>query len=85
MCCGEILQVQSLEQRSRGEGSTLILKVNEFPYNVVYDGSKEAPMPKTSPIRSPVSIEHRLVTDTDTDRHRVVANKPTRDSTASRL
>ena len=83
MCCGEILQVQSLEQRSRGEGSTLILKVNEFPYNAVYDGSKEAPMPKTSPIRSSVSIEHRLVTDTDTDRHRVVADKPTRASIAS--
>ena len=47
----------------------LILKVHEFPYNTV---SNEAPVPKTSPIRSSVSIELRLVTDTD--RHRAVAS-----------
>jgi len=39
----------------------------EFPYNTLYDRSKEAHVPKTSPIRSAVSIglEHRLVMDTD--------------------
>jgi len=31
----------------------------------VHDRSNEAPMPKTSPKLSAVSIEHRLVTDTD--------------------
>ena len=40
------------------EGSTLMLKVPEFPYNTVQDRWKEAPTPKTSPIRSTVSIEH---------------------------
>jgi len=40
----------------------LSLKVPEFPYNTV---SNKAPVPKNSPIRLPVSIEHRLVTDTN--------------------
>ena len=31
-------------------------------------------MPKTSPIHSTVSTEHRLVTDRQTDRHRAVAS-----------
>ena len=35
-----------------------MLKVPEFPYNTVQDRWKEAPTPKTSPIRSTVSIEH---------------------------
>jgi len=43
----------------------LFLKVPEFPYNAVQDMWKEAPVPKTSPIHSTVSTEHRLVTDTD--------------------
>ena len=52
------------------------LELPEFPYNRVWDGSKEAPVPKTSAIRSAVSIEHRLVTDTgrQTDRHREIAS-----------
>jgi len=50
----------------------LFLKVHEFPYNTVLDSSKEVLVPKTSPIRSTVSIEHRLVTDTD--RHRSIAS-----------
>jgi len=40
-------------------------------------------MPKTSSIRSAVSIEHRLVTDTDTDGHRLTASTY-RGCTASR-
>jgi len=44
----------------------LFLKVLEFRYNT--DMSKEAPALKTSSIRSAISIEHRLVTDTHRDR-----------------
>jgi len=43
----------------------LFLEMTEFPFNTVQDGCKEARMPKTSSICSSVSIEHRLVTDTD--------------------
>ena len=32
----------------------LFFKILEFPYNTMYDRSKEAPEPKGSPIRSPV-------------------------------
>ena len=54
----------------------LFLDISEFPFNTVYDGWKEAHMPKTRSIRSAVSIEHRLVTDgqTDTDGHRPIAS-----------
>ena len=52
----------------------LFLEVPEFPYNTVLGMSKEAPVPKTSSIRSSVSIELRLVTDTDTDRHASIAS-----------
>ena len=45
------------------EASTLSLAITEFPFNTVQDGWKEAP----------VSIEHRLVTDRQTDRHRATA------------
>ena len=41
----------------------LFLEITEFPFNTVQDRWKEAHMPKTSSIRSAVSIEHRLVTD----------------------
>jgi len=49
----------------------LFLKIREFSFNTVKDRQNEAPMPTTSSIHSAVSIEHRLVTDTDrqTDRH----------------
>jgi len=50
----------------------LFLECIEFPVNAVQDGWKKAPVPKTSPIRSAVSIEHRPVTD----RHRVIAIVP---------
>jgi len=64
----------------------LFLEMAEFAVNTVYDGWKEASMPKTSSIRSAVSIEHRLVTDRQTDRqtdgHRAMAS--TRASTALR-
>jgi len=40
----------------------LFLEITEFPFNTVKDGWKEAQVPKTSSIRSSVSIEHRLVT-----------------------
>jgi len=33
----------------------LILKILEFPYNTVWDRSKEAPVPKTSLIRPELS------------------------------
>jgi len=66
----------------------LFLKVPELyvPYNTVLDRWKEAPMPKNSQIRSTVSIEHRLVTDTDrqADRHRHGTIASTRASIASR-
>ena len=39
----------------------LFLEITEFPFNTVQDRLKEAHMPKTSSIRSSVSIEHRLV------------------------
>ena len=45
----------------------LFLEITEFPYNTVHDGWKEAHMPKTSPIRSAVLVELRLVTDGRTD------------------
>ena len=49
---------------------TLFLKVHEFPYNKsVYDRWKEAPMPKTSPIRSAVLVELLLVTDRRIEGH----------------
>jgi len=54
-------------------GTKFQREVPEFPENRVYDRWKEAPTPKTSTIRSTVSIEHRLVTDTDTDGHRAIA------------
>jgi len=64
----------------------LFLEMVEFAVNTVYDGWKEASMPKTSSIRSAVSIEHRLVTDRQTDRQtdgdRAMAS--TRASTALR-
>jgi len=52
----------------------LFLEITEFPFNTVYDGWKEAHMPKTSSIRPSVSIEHRLMTDGQTDRHRPMAS-----------
>ena len=54
----------------------LLFEITEFPFNTVQDVWKEAHMPKTSSIYSAVSIEHQLVTDTDTDRHghRPIAN-----------
>ena len=55
----------------------LFLAITEFPFNIAA-GSwwKEAYMTKTSSIRSAVSIERRLVTDTDTDTdgHRLMAS-----------
>ena len=52
----------------------LFSEITEFPVNIVYDGWKEAHTPKTSSIRSAVSIEHRLVTDTDRHGHRAMAS-----------
>jgi len=48
----------------------LLLYINlpELPYNTVYNRTKEAYMPKSSSIRPSISIEHRLVTDRQTDR-----------------
>jgi len=47
----------------------LFLEITEFLFNTVYvRRMEEVHMPKTSSIRLAVSIEHRLVTDTDTDR-----------------
>jgi len=41
------------------------MELPEFPYNTVQDRSKEALVPKTSPVRiSAISIELQLVTDT---------------------
>ena len=45
----------------------LFLEITEFPFSTVYDGWKEAHMPKTSSIRSAVLVELRLVTDGRTD------------------
>jgi len=45
----------------------LFLKLPEFLYNTVWDRWKEAPVPKTIPIRSTASIEHRIVIDRQTD------------------
>ena len=56
---------------------SLFLEITEFLFNTVWDGWKEAHMPKTSSIRSTVSIEHRLVSvdrRTDTDGHRLMAS-----------
>ena len=44
----------------------LFLYIPEFPYNTVCDRSKEAHMPQTSSICPSISIEHRLVTDRQT-------------------
>ena len=52
----------------------LFSEITEFPFNIVYDGWKEAHVPKSSSIRSTVSIEHRVVTDRQTDRQRPVAS-----------
>jgi len=49
--------------KSSSRKYSYFLKIPEFPYNKVWDKSREAPMPKTSQIRSAVSIEHRLATD----------------------
>ena len=57
-------QVRSLGQSSRGK-CCYLWRVPEFPFSIMWDGWKEAHMPKTSSIRSAVSIELRLVTDTD--------------------
>ena len=46
----------------------LFSDVPKFPYNTVWDRSKEAFVPKTSSIRPVVSIQYRLVTDRRTDR-----------------
>jgi len=48
----------------------LVLKVPEFPYNTVHVGQVERSYhAKTSPIRSTVSREHRLVIDRQTRTH----------------
>jgi len=39
----------------------------------LWDRWKEASVPKTSSIRPVVSIQYRLVTDRETDRHRTTA------------
>jgi len=52
--------VRRLEKKFQQE-VPLFLKVPEIPYNTVQERWKEATMPKTSPIRSTVSTEHRLV------------------------
>ena len=44
----------------------LFLEIPEFPFNTVEDRWNEVPVPQTGQIRSTVSIELRLVTDTDT-------------------
>ena len=65
----------SPEFRTKFQKEVLLFsEITEFPFNVVYDGWKEAHMPKSSSIRSTVSIEHRLVTDRQTDRQRPVAS-----------
>ena len=46
------------------------LEITEFPFTTVYDGWKEAHMPKTSSTRLAVSIEHQLVTDGQTQTER---------------
>jgi len=53
----------------------LFLKAPEFPYNTMYDRSKEDSIPKNSPVRSAVSIEHKLVTDRQTDTHTAIATR----------
>ena len=45
----------------------LFLEIPEFSFNTVQDEWKEAPVPKTSSIRSSVLIELRPVTDRQTD------------------
>jgi len=47
----------------------LFLEIPEFPFNTVYHMWKEAAIPKISPYRSAVSIEHRFVTDGHTLGH----------------
>ena len=65
----------SPEFRTKFQKEVLLFsEITEFPFNIVYDGWKEAHMPKSSSIRSTVSIEHRLVTDRQTDRQRPVAS-----------
>jgi len=53
----------------------LFLEIIEFLFNTVWDGWKEAHMPKTSSIRSTVSIEHRLVTDGQTQYRECIASR----------
>jgi len=50
-----------------GSRPTLILELAEFLENTVKEGSKEAAAPKTSSVRSAVSMELRLPTDRETD------------------
>ena len=54
----------------RFAGRILTFEDTRIPLNTVEDGWKEALVPKSSSIRSAISIEHRLVTDRQTDRHR---------------
>jgi len=50
------------------------LEIPEFPFDTVWDRWKEVPMPKTSSIRSSVSKELRLGTDTDRHGHGAIAS-----------
>jgi len=72
MCRGEIFTVLSLDKIPKR--SILILQIPDFPYSAVWDWSNEGSMQKTTSIRQDVSIERRLVTYRDTDRHRIIAS-----------
>ena len=60
----------SPEFRTKLQRKVPCLQIREFPYNKVNGRPKEASMPKTSSLRTDVSIEHQLVTD----RHRAIAS-----------
>jgi len=66
------------------ERITLIFGVIRIPLNIVQNKSKVASVLKTCSIRSSVLIEHRFVTDRQTDRHRAIAYTTLRKCVASR-
>ena len=62
-----IINFPSQEFRTMIQRKVPLFCTNLVSYSTVLDRSKEASPPKTSSIRTDVSVEHRLVIGTDTD------------------
>ena len=66
-CRGEIFQVRSMEQSFRWKYSNFWRYRNFLITQKLWAGWKETCVPNTSSIRPVVSIQHRFVTDRQTD------------------